>query len=87
MTTNNTREKFIQECFCSDKVHEKIGASVECFYDKEKVADWWLKEFNSLLDELLSECGELLKTPEYNKKQTYERGVKEVLAIINHKKI
>jgi len=50
---------------------------------------WWLKEFNSLLDELLSEVGEKKKyvVENFPEEEGYNQALDDVRSIINHKKL
>lgn len=83
MTTSNI-EKTLREKFETN--FPLVGTDERDFDGKgtrDEVSDWWLKEINSLLDELLSEVA----TYQVDLCENSQEFKKHVFMIINNKKI
>ena len=71
-----TKEEFVKEFQMKYEIHPvELGL----------IADFWLSKREAELSDIKEKGAELLNTPHYNKDQTYDTGVKEVLSIIDEK--
>lgn len=60
ITKENLLAKFKQNCFCTNKAHDQIGASVECFYEEDKIFDFFWPYINSKEEKCCEKCINLI---------------------------